>query len=335
MAKHHQSIIMNVNSNFKHVEGDDLCKKKDRLFREYRRKWHEWPIKFYKGPYPLFIDVEATNACNLKCDFCATTFIGKKMKKGFMNYKILTKIVDEGANNGLYGVKFNIRGEPLLHPLIHEFVGYAKKRGLVDVYFNTNATMLSEDKARKLIDAGLDRISISVEGYMGSVYEKYRKGAIFNNVLSNIESLASLKKRLGVRHPKVRIQTVELIDENIDMDKYKAFWLARSDEVAIIDYKEMKNKKKGIEYPWACPQIWQRMAVWWDGTILPCNHDDDGLIALGNVKDIPIKDAWRCKKISIIRDMHKMGMAHKVPACDGCYLRDSEIMKIKAKGSRP
>ena len=82
-------------------------------------------------------------------------------------------------------------------------------------------------------------------------------------------------------------------------------------------------------YPWACPQIWHRMAIWWDGTILPCNHDDDGLIALGNLKEITIKDAWHSEKLNKIRNAHKHGEAHNIPACDGCYLRDSEILKLK------
>ena len=91
----------------------------------------------------------------------------------------------------------------------------------------------------------------------------------------------------------------------------------------------MKNKKKGVCYSWACPQLWQRMAIWWDGTILPCNHDDDGLLALGKIEEDKIKDVWHSNELQKLRDLHKKGLAHKITACDGCYLRDSEIGKIK------
>ncbi|MFA5148723.1 MAG: radical SAM protein [Candidatus Omnitrophota bacterium] len=317
-----------VNANFHHIAGSDLYVRADERFKEYRKRWKEWPESFHAGKFPLFIDVEVTSACNLKCPFCATTFRGNEIKKGFMAPDTLKKIIDEGRENGLYGVKFNIRGEPLLHPKIDEFVKYAKESGLVDVYFNTNAMLLTDRVANKLIDAGLDRISVSFEGYTKEMYESNRVGADYQTVLDNIENLQKLKKRLNVAFPKVRIQTVMLPDIKPIFDKYKEFWSGRVDEVAFLDYKEMKVKKKGVKYPWACPQIWQRMAIWWDGTILPCNHDDDGLLALGNVSESSISEAWQSEELNRIREAHKNGLAHQIGACDGCYLRASEIAKL-------
>ena len=182
-----------------------------------------------------------------------------------------------------------------------------------------------------MIDAGLDRLSISFEGYTKSVYEKYRVGARYERVLQNIENMQSLKKKLGVTHPRIRVQTVMLHDIEPDFEEYKKFWAKRADEVGLLDYKEMKTKKKASRYPWACPQIWQRMAIWWDGTILPCNHDDEGFLTLGNVNEMAVKEAWNSKKLNEIRNIHKNGMAHEIPACDGCYLRDSEILKLQTR----
>lgn len=330
-----KNIIIEANANFHHISGKDLFAGNDVRFLEYRRRWKEWPRTMHTGAFPLFIDIEVTSACNLKCPFCATTFRGTKITKGFISEELVKKIIDEGADKELYGVKFNIRGEPLLHPKIHEFVSYAKKKGLIDVYFNTNAMLLSEEKARLLIDAGLDRLSISFEGHTKEVYEKYRVGAVYETVVSNIEMIQDLKKKLGVVHPKIRVQTVMLPEIESSFNAYKDFWSQRADEVGYLDYKEMKTRKKAIQYPWACPQIWQRMAIWWDGTILPCNHDDDGVLSLGNVTDIKIADAWHSASLQNIRTTHKNGMAHQIPACDGCYLRDSELIKLMGseKGS--
>jgi MoaA/NifB/PqqE/SkfB family radical SAM enzyme len=63
---------------------------------------------------------------------------------------------------------------------------------------------------------------------------------------------------------------------------------------------------------------------------LPCNHDDDGLIVLGNIKDLKIKEAWNLDKLNKIRELHKNGNAHLISACDGCYLRDSEMAKLES-----
>lgn len=330
-----KTVIIDVNSNFHHIAGENLFEKKDIRFREYREKWREYPERFHVGKFPLFIDVEVTSECNLKCPFCATTFRSRKIPKGYMSLNTVKRIVDEGSDNNLYGVKFNIRGEPLLHPQIHEFIEYAKQKGFIDVYFNTNAMFLSEEMSWKLIESGLDRLSISFEGYSKEVYEKHRVGSEFEIVLKNIGNLQSLKKKMGVQHPKIRVQTVMLPDLKDTFEEYKKFWSDRADEVGFLDYKEMKIKKRGGQYPWACPQIWQRMAIWWDGTILPCNHDDDGVIAVGNLNEgVTLKQAWNSEKLNNIRDLHKNGMAHKVSACDGCYLRDSEILKLMEKEER-
>ncbi len=315
-----------VNANFHHVAGEALHEKtSDRHFIEYRKKWNEWPTARKTGDFPLFIDIEVTSTCNLKCPFCATTFRKSDISRGFIDPSEVYKIIDEGAANGLYGVKFNIRGEPLLHPSIVDFVRYAKDKGLIDVYFNTNAMLLDEDTQAGLIEAGLDRISVSFEGYTKALYEKNRPGASYEKVLSNVRSIQAMKKKNNALNPRVRVQTVMLPELAGDFEAYKDFWKDIADEVGYLDFKDMKEKHKGVISSWACPQIWQRMAVWWDGTILPCNHDDDGLLRLGNVKSTSIKEAWHSARLDDIRRAHARGDAHTIAACDGCYLRDSEI----------
>src|SRR3972149_3395342 len=97
-----EKVILDVNSNFHHIAGDDLLNPQSPvLFKEYRKKWKEWPEKFYIGEFPLFIDIEVTSACNLKCPFCATTFRGKIIMKGFITFDIVKKVIDEGSNSSL------------------------------------------------------------------------------------------------------------------------------------------------------------------------------------------------------------------------------------------
>lgn len=326
-----KKAIIEVNANFHHLSGESLFDGDKSQFKEYRKKWDEWPRNFYVGEFPLFLDIEVTNECNLHCPFCQYAGMRGKVKKGRITTGIIKKIIDEGADHGLYGVKFNIWGEPLLHPKIHEFVKYAKQKGLIDVYFNTNAMLLDEGASRKLIAAGLDRISISFEGYTKSVYEKYRVGSNYEKVLSNIENLQALKKKLEVKYPKIRVQTVMLPDLENSFQEYRDFWALRADEVGFLDYEDI-NVKEGIRHSWACPQIWQRMGIWWDGTLSPCNKDFKALLSLGNVRDISIKEAWNCKKLNSLRQAHKNGKAFEVSTCDTCQLRNSQILMAKKRG---
>jgi len=321
--------IVKPDDNLHTIGGVSLWAGADAKYREYRRQWRENPCDFIVADFPLFLDIEVTSRCNLKCPFCATTYRGKKITRGDLSYELLKKIIDEGAGQGLYGVKFNIRGEPCMHPELDKFVKYAKEKGLIDVYFNTNALLLTEALSRKLIDAGLDRISISIEGYSKEVYEKYRVGGKFATLMRNLETLIAEKTKAGVTHPRIRIQSImipELVD---DLDNYKNHWETYADEVAYLDFKVMKQKKKSETTDWVCPELWQRMGIFWDGTILPCNHDDDGLLQLGNAATDRIRDCWHSPRLTEIRELHKQCRAHEIDACDGCYLRDSEMRKLR------
>lgn len=136
-----------------------------------------------------------------------------------MSFETFKKIMDEGAEYGLCAIKLNSggRGEPLLNKLLPEMVAYAKTKGIMDVYFNTNATMLSRDIGEKLIQAGLDRLSISLEGTNAEVYEKYRVGASFERVLKNIKEFIKRRDEMNVEKPLVRIQTIALPEHPVQL----------------------------------------------------------------------------------------------------------------------
>ena len=324
-----------ANTNIHRVYGSSVLRQElNPEFIKYRRLWDEQPIKMQHGTFPLFLDIEVTNICNLRCKFCATTYLGNDVSRGNIDSALVKKIVNEGSKFGLYGVKFNDRGEPLMHKDLPEMIAYAKSAGLTDIYFNTNALLLDKQMTERILNAGLQRISISFEGHITNIYEKYRIKSSYEQVVSNIKSFRKIRDSLGLETPKIRIQTVRVkeMDEENAIQDYIDFWSSTADEICVIDYKDEKhgNSKRLIDFPykWVCPQLFQRMVVWWDGSILPCNEDDKGKLILGNVSEMTVAEAWNSEKINFLRKTHKDGNAHKINACNGCYLRDSEIKKL-------
>lgn len=326
---------MKVNSEYHTIGGEKIVETNENPdYKIYRQKWHQNPSNYIVEDFPLFLDIDITDICNLKCPFCLRISNPEVIKNEKMPFDMFKKIIDEGYVNGLFGIKLNIIGEPLIHDQVYEFVKYAKDKGLIDVYFNTNATLLTKEKGKKLIESGLDRLSISFEGSSKDIYEKNRVGANFEQVVRNIKNFQLLKKELNVTHPKVRIQTVLLPELEPIIEDYKRFWIEIVDEIGFLDYQPRVEKKNEIlKGDWACPQLWQRMGILVDGTIIPCNHDEKGLSKLGNVENTPIKEAWHSDKLESLRELHKKGKAHKGPACKFCYLRYSEVEKLKKGGN--
>jgi radical SAM protein with 4Fe4S-binding SPASM domain len=242
-----------------------------------------------------------------------------------MKWELYTKIIDEASAEGCYGCKYHTigRGEPLLNQNLVRMVQYAKKKGLVDVYLNTNATLLRKDLSKALLDAGLDRISFSVDGEKVN-YNETRPGADFIKVLRGISDFYNLRQD-GDYDCGIRIQTVDLPDLNFD--NYGEYWIHVADEVSMIDFKDMTKRERGLKGKWICPQPWQRMSVLFNGDILPCNHDDRLYAKLGNMEKTSLRKVWHSNAMNFIRNSHKTNNAHLLSACDGCYLRTSEINK--------
>ncbi|MFH1094172.1 MAG: radical SAM protein [Candidatus Omnitrophota bacterium] len=323
-------VHIEPNSNFKILGGISVHDNDSLEYQEYRRAWKENPVNFILRDFPLHLDIESTSACNLKCTFCDKLPVLKSGQLGFIDYFLYKKIIDEGSKHKLYSIKLSYRGEPLLHKNIVEMVAYARSKGVLDIYFNTNAMLLTESMSEKLIDAGLNRISISIEGTDPLVFEKERVGANFDVIFNNIKLLGKLKKKKNVTYPKLRIQTVVL--PGLNVNEYKDFWGPHCDEVAAIDYKDADQRERGIVADWACPQLWQRITIEWDGTVLPCNNDDLREFSPGNAFKKSIYKCWHDTRVMEMRRLHRAGNSHQVSDCDGCPWRAAQIKKLKKEG---
>lgn len=295
-------------------------------YREYRRRWHDQPATFSAGNFPIHLDLEASSRCNLRCTFCDKLPLLSPDRLGDMNFNLFSRIIGEGRENSLASLKLSYRGEPLLNPRLADMVDLAKRSGVLDVYFNTNAMLLTEAKSRALIEAGLDRISVSVEGTDPDAFERQRVGARFDTIMRRLDALLSLRNALGVSHPQVRVQTVRL--PGLDLDDYARFWLEHADEVAVVDFKTPAARRTGqVAENFACPQLWQRLTVEFDGTVCGCNNDDLHLLNLGNAGHHPIRECWLDPALANARELHRLGRSHEVPACDGCPWRSAQLDK--------
>jgi len=319
-------IQAKANANFSSLYGSSGPDVPTPAYEEYRRCWSDYPKHFIERDFPLHLDIEASSRCNLRCTFCDKLPLLTRDQLGNIDWRLYCKIIDEGGERGLWGLKLSYRGEPLLHPKIGEMVEYAKRRGIIDIYMNSNGMLLSETMSGRLMDAGLDRISISVEGTDPERFERDRVGAKFDRIMENIEQLMNLREKRQCKFPKVRVQTVCL--PHIDLEEYTEFWKSRCDEVAAVDYKDVVHRDETLKRSdWACPQLWQRMTIEWDGTIMPCNNDDFRRLSPGNVKERDVHACWHDPLVRKAREMHRSGNSHLVEACSGCPWRTAQIWK--------
>lgn len=300
-------------------------------YLEYRRKWEQNPRKFIVGDFPIHVDIETTTSCNLKCFMCFQSYDPPKPAK--MSTEMIKRILDEGKINNLCSVKFQYRGEPLTDVRIAEMVKYAKDSGVIEVMFNTNATLLTEKTAKKLINAGLDKLICSIDGCDKETYESIRIGGNFDTVLCNIQTIQKIKKELETNRPIVRVQMVDTPRNHEIIDDYVQFWSKIVEDVAIenmLDWN-MEVQDWRIFPSFACAHLWQRLMVLTDGTVLPCCRATRGgneiLHSVGNVNEQSLKDIWQGEQMEEIRNAHINGESHRIKMCRLCGYRSMLLDK--------
>jgi len=120
-------------------------------------------------------------------------------------------------------VDFTGWGEPLLHPRIFEMIRAAKARGCM-TSMTSNGTALNERNAASLIDSGLDRLAISVDGIRPETYNAIRIGSNFERVQANISRLSRM---IGEKGSQMELAIAYTLQEcNADELDLLVPWLA-------------------------------------------------------------------------------------------------------------
>ncbi|KAB2953626.1 radical SAM protein [Heliorestis acidaminivorans] len=303
--------------------------KKCKKYREYRKKWSHNPKNHILEEVPLHLDIEPTNACNLKCPMCARTVLlqDSNKKNSFpittMDMDLYRKIIDEATEIGVYSIKLNWLGEPLIHPELVNMVKYAKDKGIIDVMLNTNAVLLSEKIAKDLIEAGLDKIFFSFDSPYKEKYEEIRVGADYESTLENIKRFVEIRNKMGKTSPLTRVSMVLMKDNQDEYEGYVNLFKDIVDVVAYVEYRtpvgeSIVEDDKIIDF--SCSQLWQRMFVSADGDVIVCCVDSEKEYVVGNLHKDSIRNIWQNNKYMHIRNMHKKGNCLKVSICSKCDL---------------
>jgi len=137
------------------------------------------------------IYIEPTNACNLECKTCMRNVWQEQ--NGFISLETFGKIIESiRLIKPRPLVFFGGIGEPLAHPRIREMVTIAKSIG-AKVELITNGILLDETVSRWMIETGVDRIWVSIDGAKPESYADVRLGNALPKVISNLKQLKALQ----------------------------------------------------------------------------------------------------------------------------------------------
>lgn len=276
---------------------------------------------------PRVLNIEVTNRCNLKCPICPSK---KGDNFGFLSIKLLKKIINENINilNG-QSVWLHFGGEPLLHPNLIEIIKLLKKNN-VGTMLSTNCTLLNKQISFDLLNAGLDYIVFSADGYYPKTYEQIRVGADFKEVKKNILNFLEIKKKYNFK-TKTQIQFIKLKTNIEEVKKFIKEWkntsinhiniksfctragrVSNINEFALPDSAINKDKRRR-----PCFYLWETLIILWNGEVVACCQDLKNELKVGNLKNQTLSEIWNSPKLVKIRERQIRGDFSMEP-CSMC-----------------
>ncbi len=272
---------------------------------------------------PWFVSIEPASVCNLACPQCPTGKGDVKRSKSFMNPGEYRDLLEEiSATTAMLSLYF--QGEPLMHTQFSGFVRLAADHNIY-TQTSTNGQLLGEDVCRGLVDGGLDRIIISLDGTDRESYQTYRRGGDISKVEEGIRTLDRLRREAGSRKPYIIVQFLVFKhnqDQIQEVKKLAKKWGA--DRVWIksaqIEYPDRAGDwiPDGFEYSryekspsgeWRlrgrlrnrCIRLWQTTVITSDGFVVPCCFDKLAAYTMGKTGEQDMAQIWKNRSYTEFR----------------------------------
>jgi len=273
---------------------------------------------------PFFLSIETANYCNLHCPECPVGIRDvTKIVPQLFDLTLYKKIIDEQKST-LQHVILYFQGEPLLNSKLNEFVEYAH---IAKIYTSTSTNgQLLCDYAEKIVQSGLDKLIVSVDGSTQETYENYRVGGSLQKTLDGIKQLVYWKNELKSATPLIEIQFIvmksnehqlnemKLLAKNLQVDRlrFKTAQLYDFEDgnkrlTTISQYARYKQMTDGTyaiksKLPNHCMRLWSGAVINSRGNILPCCFDKESEFSFGNINNQTVQTVWHNKKASDFRD---------------------------------
>jgi len=226
-------------------------------------------------------------------------------------------------------------GEPFLYPDLFKFIEKIKIIGKdIKIVVVSNGIIFNESLGKKLINSGLDELSISLNANSQNSYKKYMGVDAYNLVKKNIIKFISLRERYKSKLPHIYIQYLDFNNNFHRFDKSIKEWqriMLSGDKCYIHPIVNQAGYKQGVKkigdnYSYPCIQPLSRLAIKINGDVYPCDacfYNGTGKnkqLFLGNIKDtklLYIYENENNKSHQIIKSMRQNDYSN-LPTCERC-----------------
>ena len=287
---------------------------------------------------PLFVSVEPAAVCQLRCPACPVGK-GERLKvKGerTMSLELFRKVLEE-VKQYAHTMQFYFQGEPLLNKDLATMIAEAHEAGLYTIV-STNAQAMTEEMAEALVQAGLSRIIVSMDGLTQATYGAYRIGGDIEKAKAALRYLRKAKEQYGGK-TVIELQCLRLKTNEHEWKELKRQYKALGADclslktAQLYDYENghalmpsdprYSRYKQGADGLYhrkkrssGCLRVWSGVVVTTTGEVLPCCYDKSQAYSYGNIQDAPIAELFKNEKALAFR---RAAMSEQPKICQECW----------------
>jgi len=301
-------------------------------------------VKDFPLATPVEVMIDVSNLCNFRCLFCPTgdpellESVGRP--KGNMEFDLFCKIIDDIG-------KFNKRvkylhlykdGEPFLNKDLGRMIAYVKSKDIaVSVETTSNGVLIDETRAIEIIEAGLDRIRISVAQVNDTGYKNITQTySDYKTIRKNVKFLYYEKVRrkspleinckildCGFSDTEINkfLDDFGFISDGVSCDTLmgwsltdvKDFTLGLPIETGTDGFIPLNRNRK------VCPTPFYTLAINFNGLVSVCCVDWSWGTIVGDVSRESLFDIWNGRKMKEFRILHLRGERVKIKPCANCH----------------
>lgn len=300
---------------------------------------------------PFLIYVDPSSACNFKCEFCPTGHLdlvrAANYKRRVLPLELFEKFVKELSDfsSPIRVLRMNKIGEPLLNKDLPQMIRLAKASGQVEkIDLATNASLFTPSLLEALIEAGLDRINISLEGINAAQYRQHAKVDIdFEALTTSVRWLYGHRGNceITIKAPEDYLSDTEkqlFFDtfgnycDRIFLERLSPIWPEFNMETRVMNFVPTgRNGQYGQEITEkaVCTYIFYAMAINSDGTVSACCPDWGQNLLVGDLKTMTVKEIWNSPAMHALRIEHLKGRrCDNAVCCDCGHIAHSQIDNV-------
>lgn len=268
--------------------------------------------------------------CTRKCRMCPMYNIPVS-NKAQMTKEVMTRVCDVVGERSVQ-LEISAYGETFTHPQADEFMFLARQKCQnAEIMFVTNGSTITEERAEKIVDSGIDILQFSLDAGSPETYKWLTGSNAYDQVCQNLEKLVEVREKRGGKHLKIQTHMIGLKELEHEFDDFIKRWEGKVDLAKVRDFGNWAGMvddngitpSQVIEVPdvrYPCAYLWYCSKIEPTGDVVKCfvHTVGESEEKLGNIMEEDFINIWQGAEMKRTRTAHLNNEFGQFDHCSTC-----------------